>query len=206
MLELIKHRMISNHQVGKKFQRHIALQFFVAREPDNPHPASSENLHQRMAAKDLLSTAELTRCHRCDTARVLVSHLDKISIIKMKRKVKARALRPRTSYLNPADRVSDLPVVAKIVTKRFAAKRFLSARFTSPSSSTTETSFGSAATVAVPEKSIAVLPFENLSDAFEQLTIAASFPGHLSYGQLRLPPYWEQLRGDPRFEKIVASL
>src|SRR5438552_15818734 len=88
-LELIKHRMISNHQVGKKFQRHIALQFFVACEPDNPHPASSEDLHQRIAAKDLLSTAELTRCHRCDTARVLVSHLDKIPIIKMKRKVKA---------------------------------------------------------------------------------------------------------------------
>src|SRR5213082_834877 len=31
-------------------------------------------------------------------------------------------------------------------------------------SSTTETSFGSPATVAIPEKSIAVLPFENLSD------------------------------------------
>ena len=51
-----------------------------------------------------------------------------------------------------------------------------------------------------------MLPFENLSDAFEQLTIAASIPGYLSYGQLRLHPYWDQLRGDPRFEKIVASL
>ena len=96
--------------------------------------------------------------------------------------------------------------MAKIVTKRSAAKRFLSARFTSPFSSTTETSFGPAATVAVPEKGIAVLPFENLSDAFEQLTIAASIPGYLSYGQLRLHPYWDQLRGGARFEKIVASL
>ena len=27
-----------------------------------------------------------------------------------------------------------------------------------------------------------------------------------SYGQLKLMPYWDPLRGDPRFEKIVASL
>jgi TolB-like protein/class 3 adenylate cyclase/Tfp pilus assembly protein PilF len=42
--------------------------------------------------------------------------------------------------------------------------------------------------------------------AFEQLAIAARIPGPLSYGQLRLHPLWDPLRGDPRFEKIVASL
>ena len=42
--------------------------------------------------------------------------------------------------------------------------------------------------------------------AFEQLTIAAKVPCSLSYGELRLHPYWDPLRGDPRFEKIVASL
>ena len=42
--------------------------------------------------------------------------------------------------------------------------------------------------------------------AFEQLTIAAKLPCFLSYGELRLHPYWDPLRGDPRFEKIVASL
>jgi TolB-like protein/class 3 adenylate cyclase/Tfp pilus assembly protein PilF len=42
--------------------------------------------------------------------------------------------------------------------------------------------------------------------AFHQLAIAASTPGFLSYGELRLHPYWDPLRGDPRFEKIVASL
>jgi TolB-like protein/class 3 adenylate cyclase len=42
--------------------------------------------------------------------------------------------------------------------------------------------------------------------AFEQLSIAAKLPGFLSYGELRLHPYWDPLRGDPRFEKIVASL
>ena len=42
--------------------------------------------------------------------------------------------------------------------------------------------------------------------AFEQLTSAARIPGYLSYGQLRLHPYWDPLRGDPRFDKVVASL
>ena len=42
--------------------------------------------------------------------------------------------------------------------------------------------------------------------AFEQLNMATRIPGYLSYGQLRLHPYWDSLRGDPRFDKIVASL
>ena len=42
--------------------------------------------------------------------------------------------------------------------------------------------------------------------AFEQLAIAARIPGELSYGNLRLRPYWDPLRRDPRFDKIVASL
>jgi TolB-like protein/class 3 adenylate cyclase/Flp pilus assembly protein TadD len=42
--------------------------------------------------------------------------------------------------------------------------------------------------------------------ALEQLDIATKLPGYLSYGQLRLHPYWDPLRSDPRFEKIVASL
>ena len=28
----------------------------------------------------------------------------------------------------------------------------------------------------------------------------------LSYGSLKLLPFWDPLRGDPRFEKIVSSL
>jgi TolB-like protein/Flp pilus assembly protein TadD len=42
--------------------------------------------------------------------------------------------------------------------------------------------------------------------ALEQLSVAAKLPGYLSYGQLRLHPYWDPLRGDPRFDKIVAFL
>jgi serine/threonine-protein kinase len=42
--------------------------------------------------------------------------------------------------------------------------------------------------------------------ALEQLRIASSIPGYLSYGSLRLDPLWDPLRGNPDFEKIVASL
>jgi len=42
--------------------------------------------------------------------------------------------------------------------------------------------------------------------ACEQLAIVTGVPGTLSYGQLKLLPYWDPLRGDPRFEKIVSSL
>src|SRR5713101_1658571 len=89
-LELIKHRTILNHQVGEKFQRDIALQFFIACQPDNSHSASPEDLDQRVAAKDFLSAGELTRRRACDIARAFVSHLDRVYIIKMGRKFKAR--------------------------------------------------------------------------------------------------------------------
>ena len=42
--------------------------------------------------------------------------------------------------------------------------------------------------------------------ACEQLAIAIRGPSSLSYGQLKLMPFWDPLRGDPRFEQIVASL
>ena len=42
--------------------------------------------------------------------------------------------------------------------------------------------------------------------ACEQLDISAHLQGGVSYGKLKLLPYWDSLRGDPRFEKIVASL
>ena len=42
--------------------------------------------------------------------------------------------------------------------------------------------------------------------ACEQLEVAIRPPSRLTYGQLKLLPFWDPLRGDPRFEKIVASL
>ena len=42
--------------------------------------------------------------------------------------------------------------------------------------------------------------------ALQQLEVVARIPGGPSYGDLRLNPMWDPLRGDPRFEKIVNSL
>ena len=43
--------------------------------------------------------------------------------------------------------------------------------------------------------------------ACEQLARATRLPsGAVSYGQLKLLPWWDPLRGDPCFESIVASL
>jgi len=40
----------------------------------------------------------------------------------------------------------------------------------------------------------------------EQINATLRIPSTLSYGNLRLHPYWDPLRGDPRFETIVADL
>jgi TolB-like protein/Flp pilus assembly protein TadD len=42
--------------------------------------------------------------------------------------------------------------------------------------------------------------------ACEQLARASHLPGGVTYGELKLLPWWDPLRGDPRFEQIVASL
>jgi tetratricopeptide (TPR) repeat protein len=42
--------------------------------------------------------------------------------------------------------------------------------------------------------------------AIEQLVVVTELPSSVNYGQLKLHPYWDPLRGDPRFDKIVASL
>src|SRR5215467_7390545 len=41
--------------------------------------------------------------------------------------------------------------------------------------------------------------------ACEQLAVAIRRPSDLSYGQLKLMPTWDALRGDPRFERIVEE-
>jgi TolB-like protein/class 3 adenylate cyclase/Tfp pilus assembly protein PilF len=42
--------------------------------------------------------------------------------------------------------------------------------------------------------------------ALQNLAKAGQLPGLVTYGRLKLLPWWDPLRGDPRFEKIVASL
>jgi len=42
--------------------------------------------------------------------------------------------------------------------------------------------------------------------ACEQLALASRVPSGVTYGELKLLPWWDPLRSDPRFEQIVASL
>jgi hypothetical protein len=41
--------------------------------------------------------------------------------------------------------------------------------------------------------------------AIEQIAATLQVPSLLSYGELRLHPFWDPLRGDPRFEKLVEE-
>ena len=42
--------------------------------------------------------------------------------------------------------------------------------------------------------------------ALKQLEVSVNIPTGISYGELKLNPDWDPLRGDPRFEKLVDSL
>jgi hypothetical protein len=39
----------------------------------------------------------------------------------------------------------------------------------------------------------------------EQFSALARMPAGLSYGQLKLSPIWDDLRGDPRFAQILVD-
>jgi hypothetical protein len=41
---------------------------------------------------------------------------------------------------------------------------------------------------------------------FETLVSLTKIPSGLNYGQLKLDPYWDPLRKDPRFDKLLAEL
>ena len=61
MFKLIQQRTILNHQVGKKFQRNVALQFFVARQPHNSHSASAKHFDEPEPTEYDLSTCGIKR-------------------------------------------------------------------------------------------------------------------------------------------------
>jgi TolB-like protein/Flp pilus assembly protein TadD len=41
--------------------------------------------------------------------------------------------------------------------------------------------------------------------ALDQIAAALQGPGHITYGQLRLHPWWDAIRDDPRFESLVEE-
>ncbi|HEX3445172.1 MAG TPA: tetratricopeptide repeat protein, partial [Chthoniobacterales bacterium] len=59
-----------------------------------------------------------------------------------------------------------------------------------------------------PELNLAVVyAWTNEFDlAFERLTSLSKVPNGLYYGSLKREPYWEPLRQDPRYEKLLAEL
>ena len=42
--------------------------------------------------------------------------------------------------------------------------------------------------------------------AFEELSSLTKVPNGIFYGQLKRDPYWELLRQDPRYEKVLSEL
>jgi TolB-like protein/Tfp pilus assembly protein PilF len=68
--------------------------------------------------------------------------------------------------------------------------------------------FGSSTNEASVKRSFAMIcAWAGETDlALEQLEAVTKIAGGPSYGELRLDPMWDPLRGDPRFQKIVASL
>ena len=47
---------------------------------------------------------------------------------------------------------------------------------------------------------------DQLDLAFATLSPLSKIPGRLFYGSLNLDPFWDPLRKDPRFDKILAEL
>jgi len=41
--------------------------------------------------------------------------------------------------------------------------------------------------------------------ALDQIATALQGPGPLTYGQLRLHPWWDAIRNDPRFDKLIEE-
>jgi tetratricopeptide (TPR) repeat protein len=63
-----------------------------------------------------------------------------------------------------------------------------------------------AAAFLLPTKAMVAVQAGEKDLAIQQLAISAQNPIGVDYGDLKLNPVWDSLRGDPRFEKIVASL
>src|SRR5437870_3233346 len=74
--------------VGKKFERDITFQFFIARQPDYSHAALPQNLDQGVAAKNFLSAGKLAQRRIRSGAGRVITHLT--SLIAEKTEIKRK--------------------------------------------------------------------------------------------------------------------
>jgi len=59
--QFIQNGRIENDQFRDKLQRHISIQHFIVREPDNSHAAASERSDQRVAIKNVLPAGKISK-------------------------------------------------------------------------------------------------------------------------------------------------
>ena len=61
---------------------------------------------------------------------------------------------------------------------------------------------------AAPLKNLAMVYSwsEDLDQAFDLLSSLSKMPFGIYYAQLKREPYWEPLRKDPRYQKLLAEL
>ncbi len=60
--------------------------------------------------------------------------------------------------------------------------------------------------LAIQYLAIALAWVGDKDESLKELAVVAKIPSDVNYGQLKLHPFWDPLRGDPRFDAIVSSL
>src|SRR5262249_33437261 len=80
---------------------HIALQFFIAREPNNPHPPAAQNARQCIAPENRLPAGKIAQCRVQRSARGFTFHAMRVTrlSLRIKRKVSCAAVEARSTWL-----------------------------------------------------------------------------------------------------------
>jgi len=68
-------RTVVHHSLREEFEGYVALQFFIARQPDNSHPALAQNPYHRVAAENFLTTGKLPLSGLHCGAGGIIAHL-----------------------------------------------------------------------------------------------------------------------------------
>src|SRR5262245_5951194 len=91
VFEVVEQIALMQDCLRKEFQRHVALQFFVACQPDNSHSASAKDLNERVTAENFLTTGKLPLSgFHCGAGRI-IAHL--LMLITAKAGIKSKPYR-----------------------------------------------------------------------------------------------------------------